>query len=632
MKKILNDLKQCREIQNFSTAKLEQLAAECRERIIDVVSRKGGHLASSLGAVELTVALAKAFNLEQDKVIWDVGHQAYTYKLITGRNDRFEELGQKNGLAKFTSRKESEYDHFGVGHASTSISATLGISIARDLKKENYRTIAVIGDGSMTGGLAFEALNHAGHLDENMIVILNDNEMSIDPVVGALSKTITNITSSKSFALARAEFIKHTHGGNLLPRSIKKGLNRINESLMAFFTKGIWFEKLNFRYFGQIDGHDINKLVSILKVVRKVKGPVLLHVNTVKGKGYSFAEDNAAKFHGVSPFNLVNGRLIPKAKEGKSYTSVWSDAFERIMESDDQVMGISAAMLAGTGLLSLENKFPKRILDVGIAEGHAVTMAAGLATQGMKPFVVVYSTFLQRAFDNIIHDVALQNLPVRFMLDRAGFVGPDGATHHGALDLSYLRMIPNMVILAPKNGTEFQAMIRFAHHYEDGPLAIRFPRDNTTEFEDLSRDDLLLPEIQLGKGEKICAGKDILLIAVGTMVSKAAVVSEKLSEDGIEASVINARFVKPLDEEMILECVQNVKAVVTLEESSVIGGFGSAVLELLNRKGVHKPLLQLGMPDQFVEQANRSEQLVEAGLDEHSITTSIKQFYTDQVR
>lgn len=627
MEKILNSLKQCREIQNFPAAKLEQLAGECRDRIIDVVSRKGGHLASSLGAVELTVALAKAFNLEEDKVVWDVGHQAYTYKLLTGRNDQFEKLGQKGGLAKFTSRKESKYDHFGVGHASTSISATLGISIARDLKKEDYRTIAVIGDGSMTGGLAYEALNHAGHLDENMIVILNDNEMSIDPVVGALSKTITNITSSKSFAQARAEFIKHTHGGNLLPKSIKKGLNRINESLMAFFTKGIWFEKFNFRYFGQIDGHDINKLVSILKVIRKVKGPVLLHVNTKKGKGYSFAEDNAAKFHGVSPFNLVNGRLIPKVVDGKSYTSVWSETFEQIMASDPKVMGISAAMLAGTGLLELEKKFPKRILDVGIAESHAVTMAAGMATQGLKPFVVIYSTFLQRAFDNLVHDVALQNLPVRFILDRAGLVGPDGATHHGALDLTYLRMIPNMMILAPRNGTELQAMLKFAHQYESGPLAIRFPRDNTTEFQEVNSENL--PEILPGKGELLKQGEDVAIFAVGTMVKVALDVSKKLEVEGITVAVVNCRFIKPLDENLILETAGRVKKLISIEENSVVGGFGSAILELLNKKGIFMPTLQLGMPDSFIEQASRKEQLEDAGLDVDSVALAVKKFFLD---
>jgi 1-deoxy-D-xylulose-5-phosphate synthase len=620
---VLDELENCNEIHNFSVAQLEKLAGECRKTILESVSKTGGHLASSLGSVDLTVALAKVFDFEKDKVIWDVGHQTYAYKILTGRKDRMSGLGKKGGISKFLSRFESKYDHFGAGHASTSISAALGISKARTLNKEDFRTIAVIGDGAMTGGLAFEALNHAGHLDENIIVILNDNEMSIDPNVGALSRTVLNISSSKSFNILRAEIIRQIRE-HKLPVAITKMADKVNDSMMAFFTKGIWFEKFNFRYFGQVDGHSIKNLVSFLKLVKDLRGPILLHVSTQKGKGYSFAESDPSRFHGIGPFDLKTGELLAKAKSGKSYTSIWSKSFSELMASDKKVVGISAAMLNNTGLVPVQKKFPDRVYDVGIAEGHAVTFAGGLSTQGIKPFVVIYSTFLQRAIDHIVHDIARQDLPVRFILDRGGFVGPDGATHNGTLDLTYLRMIPRMVLMAAKDGCELQSMINLAYQYEEGPIALRFPRGKSETYYDLPQDEI--PEIEFGKGELIQSGKDILLIGIGSMVETAEQVAEELAEKGLSVGIINARFVKPLDRELILQEANKVKYVATIEENVKTGGFGSGVLELFSENKVMKPTLIFGIPDWFVRYASRDDQLEMAGLDVNTIRDKLLEF------
>ncbi len=615
------------EIQGLSIRELEELARDCRKRILEVISRTGGHLASSLGSVELTIALGKIFDFEKDKIIWDVGHQTYTYKLLTGRNGIFENIGKKGGISKFLSRFESKYDHFGCGHASTSISASLGISKARDLNGDDFKTIAVIGDGAMTGGLAYEALNHTGHLNENLIVILNDNEMSIDPNVGALSRTILNISSSKSFNFIRAEIVRQIRE-NKIPFAIRKTLDKVNDSFMAFFTKGIWFEKFNFRYFGQVDGHNIKNLVSFLKLIKEIRGPILLHVQTKKGKGYPFAEENPALYHGVGAFDLETGKPSGKT-EGKSYTSIWSRSFSEIIGSDEKVVGISAAMLANSGLASIQKEHPERVFDVGIAEGHAVTFAGGMATQNIKPFVVIYSTFLQRAIDHIVHDVARQNLPVRFILDRGGFVGPDGATHHGILDLTYLRMIPNMTIMVPKNGAEMQAMINLAYEYEDGPIALRFPRGNTKAYFDLRQKEV--PKLPFGKGELLKSGSDVLLLAVGSMVETAGQVAVDLEKQGFSVGIINARFVKPLDRDLILSEIAGVKCVATLEENVRIGGFGSGVLEMMADEMVLKPVVQFGIPDLFIRFGSYEEQIEEAGLDAPAITGRIVDFWQNRV-
>jgi len=621
---VLDEIKRCNDIQSLSLKKLEELVADCRKRILDVVSHTGGHLASSMGAVELTVALAKVFDLEKDKIVWDVGHQTYAYKLLTGRKDDFERIGQKDGLSKFLSRFESKYDHFGAGHASTSISASLGISKARTLNGDTYKTIAVIGDGAMTGGLAYEALNHAGHLDENLIVILNDNEMSIDPNVGALSRTVLNISSSKSFNKVRAEIIRQIRE-HKLPLAITKTMDRVNDSLMAFFTKGIWFEKFNFRYFGQADGHNLKDLVTFLKLIKDIRGPILLHVITQKGKGFPPAEQNPAMFHGVGPFDLTSGKPLKTKQDGKSYTSIWSQSFSQIVESDDKVVGVSAAMSANTGLAEIQKSHPDRIFDVGIAEGHAVTFSGGMSTQGIKPFVVIYSTFLQRAFDHIVHDICRQNLPVRFIIDRGGFVGADGATHHGAMDLSYLRMIPNMTIMVPKDGAELQSMVNLAYRYDKGPIAMRFPRGNTSVYSDLRQKEV--PELAFGKGETLRSGTDILLLAVGTMVESALKVAGNLEAMGVSVGVINARFVKPLDQELILSAVCPVGLVATMEENVRMGGFGSGILELLAEHEILKPVVQFGIPDRFIKFASRSEQIEEAGLDVPTMTAKIRRIW-----
>jgi 1-deoxy-D-xylulose-5-phosphate synthase len=625
-KTILEEITHSRDVQKLPIKKLQQLADDCRHRILEAVSKTGGHLASSLGAVELTVALAKLFDFERDKIIWDVGHQTYTYKILTGRGNELEKLGKKGGISKFLSRFESNYDHFGAGHASTSVSAALGMSMARELNKDDYHTIAVIGDGAMTGGMAYEALNHAGHLDENLIVILNDNEMSIDPNVGALSRTILNISSSKSFNLIRAQILKQIRE-HKVPLPIKNTMEKMNDSLMAFFTKGIWFEKFNFRYFGQVNGHNIKDLVSFLKLIKTLKGPILLHILTQKGKGYPLAEKDPSQFHGVGVFDLETGQGVGKSQSGRNYTSLWSDTFSGIIEKDKKVVAISAAMLANTGLAPIEKKHPDRVFDVGIAEAHAVVFAGGMSTQNIKPFVVIYSTFLQRAIDQITHDIARQQLPVRFILDRGGFVGADGATHHGIMDLTYLRMIPNMTIMVPKNGKELQQMIHLAHEYDQGPIALRFPRGKSETY---FAPEEVPPPLPFGKGELIQSGDDVLLVAVGAMVDSAIEVATHLEEAGLSVGVINARFVKPLDKELILGEIAKVKMVATIEENVKIGGFGSGVLELLAEKRILKPITQFAIPDQFIKYATREEQLIMSGLDVPAITDSLLNYWESQ--
>ncbi|MBF0238271.1 MAG: 1-deoxy-D-xylulose-5-phosphate synthase [SAR324 cluster bacterium] len=579
MKTLLDNLTTPQEIQQFTIDELEQLAYECRQRIVEVTSKQGGHLASSLGALEITVALFKLFDFRFDRVVWDVGHQAYAHKLLTGRHKNFDSLTQKGGIKKFLSTQESPYDHFGAGHASTSISAALGMAIGRDLKNEKHHVIAIIGDGSLTGGLAFEALNHNGYLGKNLIIIINDNGISIDPNVGALSKVITNLTSSHPYNNFRNTVWEFT---GKIPFSgiVRGGLHKFIASLKTFLTPGTLFEQLGWRYFGPVDGHNLHDLLEILSRAKELEGPIVIHVLTKKGKGYLFSEQDAYKYHGVTPFVPESGEFIKKATANtseKSYTEIFAQKLDEIMAEDELVVAISAAMMSGTGIRGLQEKYPDRILDVGIAEGHAVTSAAGMATKGIKPFVTIYSTFLQRAFDHIIHDVALQQLPVKFMLDRAGLVGADGPTHHGVYDLTYLRMIPSMVIMVPKNGAELRLMIDFAYHYSQGPIALRYPRGSSDEL-----DESLCAPIELGCSEIIKQGSDIAIFAVGTMVQNAIDVAQLLEEQGYMAAVINIRFVKPLDVNMVKKFASETKLVVSLEENSAIGGMGSAILECLS--------------------------------------------------
>ena len=622
MKSILASISQPKEIQNLNLKELTQLAAECRQRIIEVTSQRGGHLASSLGTVEITVALLKNFDFSSDRIVWDVGHQAYPYKILTDRNENFDSLGKSGGIKKFLSRDESSYDHFGAGHASTSISAALGMAIGRDLQQKKHRVIAVIGDGAMTGGLAFEALNHNGSLDKNMLVIYNDNGISIDPNVGAISKLLTRFASSRFYNSFREETLEFADKAPFSERlGLKATLQKLHDSAKSFFSPpSMLFEQLGWRYFGTVDGHNLPDLLDLIDHVKDLDGPIVIHAITQKGKGYAFAEEDSYKYHGVTPFEPVDGKFIKKKSTGNtiSFSQVFGDKLGELMERDEKVVVLTAAMLSGTGIVKLQPKYPDRVLDVGIAEGHAVTCSAGLATTGNKPFVAIYSTFLQRALDHIIHDVAIQKLPVRFMLDRAGFVGADGPTHHGLYDLTYLRMIPNMTIMVPRNGAELRGMMELACNYENGPLAIRYPRGNTAEL-----DENKSPQIEFGKGHILRKGQDVALFAVGSMVDTAEDVADVLEAKGFSTAVINARFVKPLDEKVIVRFGGKVKMLVSLEENTIHGGFGSGVLETLSEKGICVPTLQIGVPDRFIAQGSPEEQRQAAELSPEQISTRI---------
>ena len=586
------------DVRRLSTAELNKLAADIREEIVKTVSKAGGHLAPSLGVVELTLALHYVFNTPSDKLIWDVGHQAYAHKLITGRRDQFHTLRQYKGISGFPKRSESPYDAFDTGHSSTSISAGLGIAIAKHLKKCKNRVISVIGDGSMTGGMAFEALNQAGHLDKNLIVVLNDNEMSISPNVGALSSFLSRKMTSKQVVRAKEE-VKHLlKSFSNIGENILQVLKKSEESFKGFFTPGMLFEALKFEYIGPIPGHQIENLIATFENVRDFShGPVLIHVITKKGKGYAPAEENPGDYHGLGPFDIKTGAPLPAPDSPITYTRCFGDTLVHLADMEPKVVAITAAMPAGTGLMRFARRFPNRFFDVGIAEQHAVTFAAGLATEGLRPVVAIYSTFLQRALDQVIHDVCLQNLPVTFALDRGGVVGDDGPTHHGVFDLSYLRFIPNLVLMAPKDENELQHMLHTAIRH-NGPAALRYPRGQGVGVE-LS-DELM--EIPIGKGEVLREGTDILLLPLGNRVYPALEAAKGLEKVGIDAAVINPRFVKPLDSDLIIEWARKTGRVVTVEDNACMGGFGSAVLELLAANNLsHIRVNILGYGDRFME-------------------------------
>ena len=622
MKSILASISQPKEIQNLNLKELTQLAAECRQRIIEVTSQRGGHLASSLGTVEITVALLKNFDFSLDRIVWDVGHQAYPYKILTDRNENFDSLGKAGGIKKFLSRDESSYDHFGAGHASTSISSALGMAIGRDLQQKKHHVIAVIGDGAMTGGLAFEALNHNGSLDKNMLLIYNDNGISIDPNVGAISKLLTRFASSRFYNSFRDETLEFADKAPFSERlGLKATLQKLHDSAKSFFSPpSMLFEQLGWRYFGTVDGHDLPELLDLINQVKDLDGPIVIHAITQKGKGYAFAEEDAHKYHGVTPFEPDDGKFVKKKSSGNaiSFSQVFANKLGELMARDEQVVVVTAAMLSGTGIVKLEPKYPERVLDVGIAEGHAVTCSAGLATTGSKPFVAIYSTFLQRALDHIIHDVAIQKLPVRFMLDRAGFVGADGPTHHGLYDLTYLRMIPNMTIMVPRDGEELRGMMELSYNNEIGPSAIRYPRGNTAN---PGENDC--SQLEFGKAQILRKGEDIALFAIGLMVDIAEQTADLLEKDGYSVAVVNARFVKPLDGDVIVRLGKEVQLLVSLEENTIHGGFGSGVLETLSANGICVPTLQLGVPDRFIAQGNPDEQLKSAELSMEQIYSRI---------
>jgi len=620
MTDLLTSLHSPADVKGMNLEQLQQLARELRAKIIATVAQNGGHLGSSLGVVELTLAIHKVFNSPQDRIIWDVGHQAYGHKLLTGRRDSFHTLRQLDGISGFPKRQESEHDAFDVGHSSTSISAALGMSAGIDIQGGTERVIAVIGDGSLTAGMAFEALNHAGHLKKNLIVILNDNEMSISPNVGALSSFLSRKMSSELFV----RFKKETENFlNLVPgfgKDLVSLARRAEESLKGFITPGMLFEAFGFDYFGPLDGHNLTELMETLHNVRKIRGPVLLHVATRKGKGYKPAEDNPTQFHGVGPFDPDTGEIRAGKPGATSYTHVFGRTLVDMAASDERIVAITAAMPAGTGLSTFAETYPQRFFDVGIAEQHAVTFAAGLACRGLRPVVALYSTFLQRAYDNVLHDVCLQNLPVSFALDRGGLVGADGPTHHGVFDYSFLRHLPNMVLMAPRNALELQRAMLTALN-APGPFAYRYPRGNVEDLEP----NLPIEPLTLGRGEILRQGKDVCILAVGTMVHQALAAAEILAEKGIELQVVDARFIKPLDEELIIDLAAQSPLLLTAEENALQGGFGAAVLELLSDRGLGVRVERIGIPDRFIEQGTQLELWQRLGLDAAAIARRIQQ-------
>ena len=584
------------DIRKLSFAEMKTLAQDIRDNILQVVCQTGGHLAPSLGVVELTIALHYVFNTPDDKLIWDVGHQSYAHKLLTGRREQFATLRQYKGMSGFPKCKESPYDAFETGHSSTSISAALGITLAKSLKNDGHRAIAVIGDGSMTAGLAFEALNHAGHLNKDLVVILNDNEMSISPNVGALSSFLSRKLTGRTMSRVKAHLVEKLQiydvGENIL-----NILRKSEESFKSFFTPGMLFEAFKFDYVGPIDGHNLEDLIETLETVRDTEhGPVLIHVLTKKGKGYEPAEKNPDIFHGIGPFDIVSGK--PQAAKGAAtYTKVFGDTIADLAAKDDKIIAISAAMVSGTGLKRFATEYPQRFFDVGIAEQHAVTFAAGLAVEGLRPVVAIYSTFFQRALDQIIHDICIPNLPITLAIDRAGVVGDDGPTHHGVFDISFLRFIPNIVIMSPKDEEELQHML-YTSIYHNGPSVIRYPRGQGYDVPLATA----LHTLDIGKGELLVKGSDVLLLPIGNRVYPALEAAKGLEKVGISAAVINPRFIKPLDAELICQWAAQTKRVVTIEDNARQGGFGSSVLELFSRRKLYSiQTCLLGHPDHFVE-------------------------------
>ncbi len=601
---ILDTIDSPADLRNLPESKLKPLAAEVRDTIIQTVSEVGGHLAPCLGVVELTLALHYVFDTPDDKIIWDVGHQCYTHKLITGRREQFGTIRQYKGLSGFPKQSESPYDVFDTGHSSTSISAALGVASAMRLQRKKKKSIAVIGDGSMTGGMAFEALNQAGHLENDLIVVLNDNEMSISPNVGAMSSFLSRKLTGKTMATIKKDMENFLKSFSNVGENILQVLKKSEVSFKGFFTPGMLFEALNFQYVGPIPGHDLEALLETLKNVKEFgrKKPILVHVITKKGKGYLPAEQRPDDYHGLGPFDIETGTPNSVLGGAPAYTKVFGDTIEHIAQRDKRVVAITAAMPAGTGLSKFAKRFPDRFFDVGIAEQHAVTYAAGMATEGLRPVVAVYSTFLQRSFDQIIHDVCLPNLPVTFAIDRGGVVGDDGPTHHGVFDLSYFRMVPNMLLMAPKDENELQHMIYTAIEHP-GPAAVRYPR-GAGEGVLLSNE---LTKLPIGKGEMLLEGTDVLLIPVGNRVYPALEAAAGLEKVGINAAVLNPRFVKPLDAELIEEWAVKTKYIVTIEENVKSGGFGSSVLELLAQKGLYTCKVKLlGLPDKFVEHGDQA--------------------------
>ncbi len=620
MAKILDTIHSPADLRPLGQAELQRLASELRQVIIETCAKNGGHVAPSLGVVELTLALHRVFRSPDDKLVWDVGHQAYAHKLICGRLERFGTLRTLDGISGFPKRAESPHDAFDVGHSSTSISAATGMAVGRDLKEARNKVVAVIGDGSMTGGIAFEGLNHAGHLNKDLVVVLNDNEMSIAENVGALSNFLSRTITSEFVHRMKKDVEGFLESLDGVGRSALKVAKRAEESLKGLFTPGMLFEAFGFEYIGPIDGHNLPLLEETLEKVRRFDDAVLVHVITKKGKGYAPAEQNPSLFHGVGPFDIETGKVLKGKGGAASYTAVFGKTILSLAGDDERITAITAAMPDGTGLSGFAREFPERFFDVGIAEQHGVTFAAGLAASGFRPVFAVYSSFLQRAYDQVFHDVCLQNLPVVFALDRAGVVGSDGPTHHGVFDLSYLRHLPNLVVMAPKDENEFQHMLASAIEY-GCPVAVRYPRGNGVG---VPLDQVMKP-LPLGRGELLREGEAAAVIAFGTMVYPALAAAEELSGEGRAIAVANARFVKPLDRDLILGLASKHRLLFTLEENVLQGGFGSAVLELLEEEGITGVrVVRLGYPDRFIEQGEQSQLYARYGLDPAGIAASIR--------
>jgi len=620
--KVLFDIDSPADIRKLALPELKTLCSEIREYMVDVISQIGGHFGGGLGTVELTVALHRVFNTPDDQIVWDTGHQAYPHKIVTGRRDQLGTIRRLNGISGFLKRSESEYDSFGAGHASTSISAALGMAVASDINKSNKKVVAVIGDGAMTGGMAYEAMNNSGMLKSNLIVVLNDNQMSIAPNVWQVSKYFTEMISHPEYNRFKGAIWDLTGKLDNFGDRIRKVAVRVEHGIKAIVTPGMLFEALGFRYFGPVNGHNINQLVKLFEQVRELNGPILVHVLSEKGKGYKPAEGHSQRLHASTPFDKITGQAIKKGSAPQSYTSIFGNALVEVAKNNPKVIGITAAMPDGTGLDILQKELPDRYYDVGIAEEHAVTFAAGMATQGIIPVVAIYSTFLQRGFDQIIHDVALQKLHVVFVLDRAGLVGADGPTHHGTFDLSYLRMIPGMIIMSPKDEAELRDMLYTAVNYKKGPVAIRYPRGSALGVP--LKDGF--EELQLAKSELIKSGEDIAILAVGNMVEYAGKAAQLLIEKEISPEIINMRFVKPLDTERLDEIASRFDKIITIEENSIVGGFGSAIAEYFTDKNFKNNILRIGLPDYFIDHGTQEELHKIIGIDPEGISLKIREF------
>ncbi|WP_218091311.1 1-deoxy-D-xylulose-5-phosphate synthase [Paenibacillus solanacearum] len=617
---LLDHIHQPEDLKHLTTEQLEQLAAEIREFLVEKLSVTGGHLAPNLGVVELTIALHYLFDSPDDKFIFDVGHQSYVHKILTGRKDRFDTLRMYKGLCGFVKRSESEHDVWEAGHSSTSLSAAMGMAVARDLKKASNRVVAVIGDGALTGGMALEALNHIGHEKRNLMVILNDNEMSIAPNVGALHNYLGRIRSDRHYVKAKEEVEYLLKKIPAIGGTLAKTAEKLKDSFKYLVVPGVWFEELGFTYLGPVDGHNLPLLLETLKQADKVIGPVLVHVITLKGKGYSPAEADSQNWHGASPYKIESGKMI-KAVGPPMYTEVFGNTLIELARQDERVVAITPAMPSGSGLIKFASIFPERMFDVGIAEQHAATFSAGLASEGLKPVFAVYSTFLQRAYDQVVHDICRANLNVAFAIDRAGFVGPDGETHQGIYDIAYLRSIPNLTLMMPKDENELRHMMKTAVDYNDGPIAVRYPRISGLG---VSMDEPL-KSIPIGTWEVLRPGEDAAILAVGPMIPVALEAAELMAKEGVGVRVVNARFIKPMDEAMLLQLAKEDLPMITLEEGAQMGGFGSGVMEFYSSQNLHGMRVKIiGVPDYFVEHGSVAEQRQEVGFTSERLVAELQ--------